>query len=213
MSVVSRTSFQLKLPLTWHIHNVFHRTLLTPYKETALNSNHYQEPAPDLGDGQPKWEVEQILGVRKRCQQLQYLVRWKGFSEAHNSWEPLTNISADKLIKKFYNENPAAIFITYKTSHQTFSSPITIHSINIMSHHSLSPSQSLTSSPVLAVLVYPDSPPTLPIPPPLSAQISDPPIPLTLMQHQECWEIPRTVEMQLGQFQVFYQVEMGKALS
>ena len=37
--VISRTSYQLKLPPQWKIHNVFHATLLTPYKETALNGN------------------------------------------------------------------------------------------------------------------------------------------------------------------------------
>jgi hypothetical protein len=38
-SVMSRTSFQLKLPPVWQIHNVFHASLLMPYKETSLNGN------------------------------------------------------------------------------------------------------------------------------------------------------------------------------
>ena len=42
-------------------------------------------PALDLIDGQPEWEVESILKVRRWRNQLQYLVRWKGFSEAHDS--------------------------------------------------------------------------------------------------------------------------------
>ena len=37
--VISRTSYQLKLPPQWKIHNVFHATLLTPYRETALNGS------------------------------------------------------------------------------------------------------------------------------------------------------------------------------
>ena len=110
--VVSRTSYQLKLPLQWRIHDVFHATLLTPYKETTLNGQSYQEPAPDLIDGQPEWEVESILKVRRRRNQLQFLVRWKGFSEAHDSWEPAKDIHVDELMKEFYKRYPAAIRCT-----------------------------------------------------------------------------------------------------
>ena len=107
--VISRTSYQLKLPPQWKIHNVFHATLLTPYKETALNGHQSQEPAPELIDGQPEWEVEQILRVRRYRRQVQYLIRWKGFSEAHDSWEPACNVHADKLIDEFYKRYPKAI--------------------------------------------------------------------------------------------------------
>ena len=107
--VISRTSYQLKLPHQWKLHNVFHATLLTPYKETALNGQLYQEPAPDLIDGQPEWEVESILRVRRRCNQLQFLIRWKGFTEAHNSWEPAKNIHVEELIEDFYKRHPLTI--------------------------------------------------------------------------------------------------------
>src|SRR6202012_2855544 len=107
--VVSRTSYQLKLPPQWKIHNVFHATLLTPYKETSLNGRQSQEPAPELIDGQPEWEVEEILRVRRYRRQVQYLIRWKGFSEAHDSWEPAVNIHADELIQEFYKRYPKAI--------------------------------------------------------------------------------------------------------
>ena len=107
--VISRTSYQIKLPPQWKIHNVFHTTLLTPYKETALNGSRNQEPAPELIDGQPEWEVEQILRVRRYWRQVQYLVRWKGFSEAHDSWEPASNVHADELVQEFYKRHPKAI--------------------------------------------------------------------------------------------------------
>ena len=104
--VISPTSYQLKLPPQWKIHNIFHATLLMPYKETALNGNQDQEPAPELIDGQPEWEVEQILRVRQYRCQVQYLIRWKGFLEAHDSWEPATNVHAEELIQEFYKRHP-----------------------------------------------------------------------------------------------------------
>jgi hypothetical protein len=163
-AAVSRTSYCLKLPTSWRIHNVFHASLLTPYKETTLNGNKYQEPVPDLINGQPEWEVEQIVGARKQCNQLQYLVRWKGFSEAHDSWEPLAHINADQLIKEFYHANPQAICtITYKTS------PIPPHSITIRCIQMSTPPPTI-SSPFVSTSSLP-----------LSACIDDvpPPIPLS----------------------------------
>ena len=107
--VISRTSYQLALPPQWKIHNVFHATLLTPYKETTLNGSRNREPAPELINGQLEWEVEQILHVRQYRRQVQYLVRWKGFSEAHDSWEPASNVHVDELVKEFYKRHPKAI--------------------------------------------------------------------------------------------------------
>ena len=63
---ISHTSFHLKLPLQWKVHPVFHASLLTPYKETREHGPNFTEPLPDLIDGQPEWEVEEILGTR-RC--------------------------------------------------------------------------------------------------------------------------------------------------
>jgi hypothetical protein len=82
-------------------------------------------PPPDLINGQPEWEVEKVLGSRRRHNQLQYLVRWKGFSDAHDSWEPLSNLTADELIAEFYNKNPQAI--------RTITHPPTIRTITIHS--------------------------------------------------------------------------------
>ena len=172
-AAISHVTYQLKLPSTWKIHNVFHASLLTPYKETTTNGQQYQEPAPDLVDGQPEWEVERILGARKRRNQLQYLVRWKGFSEAHDSWEPLTHINADQRIREFYQNNPLAAQTSIKET--TPPLPIIIRRI-IMSVPDV-PSALPTEMPALA---YPPSPQPLMVPPRLEDRLEDPPTPLTL---------------------------------
>ena len=101
---ISHTSFQLQLPFSWKIHPTFHATLLTPYKETKEHGTNFTEPPPDLINGQLEWEVERVLGSQRRHNQLQYLIRWKGFSEAHDSWEPLTHINTDSLIEDFHQK-------------------------------------------------------------------------------------------------------------
>jgi hypothetical protein len=101
--VISNVVYQLALPTHWKIHNVFHTSLLTPYHETAIHGPNYHEPPPDVIDGEPEWEVEQVTGSRRfgRKKELQYRVRWKGYSAAHDSWEPVKNVHAPELVEAF----------------------------------------------------------------------------------------------------------------
>jgi len=93
----------------WKIHNVFHGSLLLPYYETKEHGRNFPEPTPDLIEGQPEWEVEDILDSRRYRRKLQYLIKWKGYSDAHNSWEPKEAINAPMLLTAFYGRNPGAI--------------------------------------------------------------------------------------------------------
>ena len=98
--------------MSWKIHNAFHAAILHPYKETAIHGPNFPEPPPDLVEGQEEWEVDNVLASRRfgRNKALQYLVKWKGFSEAHNSWEPKRNLgNAGQLVKEFHDKNPRAI--------------------------------------------------------------------------------------------------------
>jgi hypothetical protein len=79
--------FRLELPKHWTIHDVFHASLLTPYRETSEYGINYPEPTPDLIEGEEEYEVERIVNSRRhgRSKKLQFLVQWKGYSVAHNS--------------------------------------------------------------------------------------------------------------------------------
>jgi hypothetical protein len=53
--------YQLALPPQWHIHNVFHTSLLTLYKEMEEHGDNFAQPPLELIEGQEEYEVEQIL--------------------------------------------------------------------------------------------------------------------------------------------------------
>ena len=76
--------YQLQLPPSWKIHNVFHASYLSWYRETKEHGLNYLEPPPDIIEGQPKWEVEAIVGMRlySRKKEKQYRVHWKGYFDA-----------------------------------------------------------------------------------------------------------------------------------
>ncbi|KAK6977088.1 hypothetical protein R3P38DRAFT_3125976 [Favolaschia claudopus] len=60
--------------------------------------------------GKDAYEIEEILkSKRGRSQQeLSYLVKWKGYSKAHNSWVPEADMDAPVLVKAFEKRPKAA---------------------------------------------------------------------------------------------------------
>ena len=91
--VLSPVSYHLRLPPTWKIHDVFHASLLSPYRETAEHGPNFIEPPPDLIEGEEEYEIAEILAHRGTARRRQYLVSWEGFSSAENTWEPESNLS------------------------------------------------------------------------------------------------------------------------
>jgi hypothetical protein len=108
---VSHVAYKLDLPDHWRIHNIFHASLLTPYKETPEYRPNYLEPPPNIIDDTPEWEVERILKEQefRRWRKKQYLVHWKGYSPAHDSWVDSEDMHADDLISDFRQTTPTTI--------------------------------------------------------------------------------------------------------
>jgi len=101
--------YQLRIPQQWKIHDVFHVALLTPYKEMEEHGPNYHEPPPDIIEGEPEWEVEQIMGARcsGQARQLQYRVRWTGYSDTHDTWETADDVHTLQLTAEFWKGNQA----------------------------------------------------------------------------------------------------------
>jgi Integrase zinc binding domain/Chromo (CHRromatin Organisation MOdifier) domain len=109
--VISPVVYRLTLPPSWKIHNVFHVSLLMPYKEMEEHRPNFAELPPELIKDQEEYEVEQVLASRLYgCwKKLQYLIRWKGYSHAHDSWMPATDVHAPDLVQAFHRDNPQAL--------------------------------------------------------------------------------------------------------
>ena len=87
--------YQLNLPATWRIHNIFHATLLRLYKENEVYGANFPEPPPELLEGEEVYEIETILNQRKRGRGYQYLIKWQGYPISDALWEPETSFLND----------------------------------------------------------------------------------------------------------------------
>jgi hypothetical protein len=105
----SNTTYELKLPRTWKIHNKFHAFLLTPVVENAVYGKHNPQPPPIFISGEEEYELEAILKHRLRRtrgnSRIEYLVRWKGYGLTEDSWEPESNLENSKEDLETYKEN------------------------------------------------------------------------------------------------------------
>ncbi|QRV99033.1 Retrotransposable element Tf2 protein [Ceratobasidium sp. AG-Ba] len=85
-------AFKLDLPHTLRVHPVFHTSLVSLKKEDPFGRDPPQPPAEVTPDGEEEYEVERILDSRKRRNQVQYLVHWKGYGPESNTWEPIEHL-------------------------------------------------------------------------------------------------------------------------
>ena len=108
---VSPVTLQLHLPTAWNIHNVFHASLLSPYHECEEHGPNYSRPPPDLLEGEEEYKVECIINhwFSGWSRTLQYLIKWKGYPDADNTWEPADQVHAPELVNAYHRMNPLAL--------------------------------------------------------------------------------------------------------
>jgi hypothetical protein len=105
--VLSPITYELRLPVQWKLHPVFHVDLLTPYRKTEFHGANYDKPPPDLIGGEEEYEVERIVASQRFGQghKLQYLVKWKGYPDTENQWVAKEDVFVEDAIREFQDLN------------------------------------------------------------------------------------------------------------
>ncbi|KAJ6757651.1 CHROMO DOMAIN-CONTAINING PROTEIN LHP1 [Salix koriyanagi] len=81
-------------------------------KEKMRKTNLFDEERAKLDEG--FFEIEAIRRKRVRKGQLQYLIKWRGWPETSNTWEPLENLqSCSDVIDAFEERYTAFLFLIF----------------------------------------------------------------------------------------------------
>lgn len=115
-------NYRLELPEGSRLHPVFHVSMLEPAPEAvplATNTQLQPENDPDV------YEVEKILDARTNQRgQLEYLIKWEGYENADNTWEPTKNLNCLELLEEFHRRNPPNLSQQHqKTRQRTSTGP------------------------------------------------------------------------------------------
>ena len=88
---------------------MFHAFLLSPYHENNIHGPNYTRPPSDLIRTEEEYKVEAIITHRGSTRNRLYLVHWKGYSSAEDSWEPEANLEhAVDLLRAYKKAHPKA---------------------------------------------------------------------------------------------------------
>lgn len=87
-------AFELALPPHMKQYPVFNADRLRPYIESPPDFDHRTppKPPPAVVNGEDEWEVERIEDYKMFGRTPKWLVKWKGYSEDDNTWEPRRNL-------------------------------------------------------------------------------------------------------------------------
>jgi len=80
-------AYRLKLPHGLRqLHPVFNVVKLSAAPDDPIPGRKPRAPLPPIVvNGEPEWEVEEVLDSRWHRRRFQFLIKWKGFSREHNS--------------------------------------------------------------------------------------------------------------------------------
>jgi hypothetical protein len=100
---IGSVNYKLKLPKTMEIHPVFHVSLLEPAPPGAPAA-----PVTEVQrlDPQKEYEVETVLDCQYIRGKIKYLIKWEGYPQSENTWEPKGNLNCPQKLEEFHRQNP-----------------------------------------------------------------------------------------------------------
>jgi hypothetical protein len=101
VEVRSDVDYKLALPPVLKVHDVFHVDRLSPYKGNKVNGLTPPPPDPVTVEGEEEYEVDHIRDSKVFGRTLKYLVRWTGYGEGEDTWEPAKNMSRPHIFYQF----------------------------------------------------------------------------------------------------------------
>jgi transposase InsO family protein len=103
---INEVAYRLDLPDNLKWHSVFHVSLLRLYKDGGRVQ---PPPLPEIINGEPEYHVEKVLSHRLVRSHMEFLIKWKGYTQEHNSWEPAVAIldNCEKLVSEYWSRSGA----------------------------------------------------------------------------------------------------------
>jgi hypothetical protein len=100
-----KQAYELKLPPYFcKLYPTFHVSLLEPFRG---NTNMDSKPGLVELDGHQEWQVEKILDDRLYYRKHQYLVKWTGWPDSDNTWEPEEHVADTTALEHYLtSKNP-----------------------------------------------------------------------------------------------------------
>ena len=107
---VGPVAYELELPEQWKIHNVFHVSLLRPFRTSTWTQPTTDDQPEELEpEEEEPYEVEKLLRWRwtgpNTRRRKEYLVLWKDYSIDDASWTPTENFTYPEELQKMIDRD------------------------------------------------------------------------------------------------------------